>query len=109
MLFLNLITNAIKYSKKDVPPRIEIKSQETEGEYIYTVTDNGIGIDMQFKDKIFEVFQRLHTRDKYSGTGIGLANCARIAELHKGKIWVESEINKGSIFTFTIKKVLNND
>lgn len=77
MLFLNLITNAIKYRKEDVSPVIEINVKQTAAQYTYTVTDNGIGIDMKFKDKIFEVFQRLHTDDKYSGTGIGLANCTR--------------------------------
>ncbi len=105
MLFLNLITNAIKYRKETVAPQIKIDFEEGKDEYTYTVIDNGIGIDMQFKDKIFEIFQRLHTNDQYSGTGIGLANCKRIVELHKGEIWVSSEVDKGSKFLFTIKKI----
>lgn len=109
MLFSNLITNAIKYRKDNISPKIEIVFEETAKEYMYSVIDNGIGIDMQFKDKIFEIFQRLHTNDQYSGTGIGLANCTRIAELHKGSIWVESEIDKGSNFSFTIKKGLKDE
>ncbi len=108
MLFLNLITNAIKYRKETVAPEITIEFEEGKDEYTYAVIDNGIGIDMQFKDKIFEIFQRLHTNDQYSGTGIGLANCKRIVELHKGEIWVRSEVGKGSKFLFTIKKDLIN-
>ena len=107
MLMLNLITNAIKYCKET--PVIHIKAEETSTQYKYFVVDNGIGIDMQYKDRIFEIFKRLHTIDQYSGTGIGLANCSRIVELHKGKIWVQSEENKGSTFIFTIKKGLKDE
>ncbi|WP_103071328.1 sensor histidine kinase [Aquimarina sediminis] len=109
MLFLNLICNAIKYRKDTIVPQIRIEFEEGTYEYTYAVIDNGIGIDMKFRHKIFEVFQRLHTNDHYSGTGIGLANCKRIVELHKGEIWVRSEINKGSTFLFTIKKNLINE
>jgi len=109
MLFSNLITNSIKYRKETEKPIINIEVTENTSEYIYSITDNGIGIDMVYKDKIFEVFQRLHTKEQYSGTGIGLANCYRIVELHNGKIWVNSEVNSGSKFSFTInKKIINN-
>jgi len=108
MLLSNLITNAIKYRKVTQNPVIKIEVTQNLLEYTYSVTDNGIGIDMQYKDKIFEVFHRLHTNDKYSGTGIGLANCYRIAELHNGKIWVNSEKNTGSKFSFTINKGLQD-
>lgn len=104
MLFTNLIVNAIKYGKAHIPPQINIKCEENRNEYTYTVSDNGIGIDMRFKDKIFDVFQRLHTNDQYSGTGIGLANCKKVVELHKGSIWVNSKVGEGSEFSFTIKK-----
>ncbi len=108
-LLLNLITNAIKYRKEDESPVITINSKETKDYYHFSVADNGIGFNMQHKDKIFDIFQRLHTRDQYAGTGIGLATCKRIVELHKGEIWVESEEGKGSTFFFTIYKHLKND
>lgn len=90
-LFQNLIGNAIKF-KNNRTPEIEINAKKKNDEWIIFVKDNGIGIDMKYANKIFEVFQRLHTRDEYSGTGIGLAICKRIIERHNGKIWIESEI-----------------
>ncbi len=108
-LMLNLITNAIKYRKDSVDPVITIKVKETKDYYHFSVADNGIGFDMKHKNKIFDIFQRLHTRDQYSGTGIGLATCKRVVELHKGKIWVESEEGKGSTFYFTISKHLKDE
>ena len=100
-LFLNLISNALKYRSAQ-PPRIRIAA-EREGDYcVLTVTDNGIGIDPKYHDRIFGLFKRLHNREEYPGTGIGLAICRRIVETAGGKIWVESESGKGATFTFTL-------
>lgn len=105
-LFQNLITNAIKYHQQRIKPIVIIDSKEQADEYKFSVEDNGIGIDEQYFDKIFEVFQRLHTRDKYYGTGIGLSYCKKIVEIHNGKIWLDSEVGKGTTFYFTISKNL---
>ena len=101
-LFQNLISNAIKFRKLDARMKIYISCEKVSNNYLFSVSDNGIGMELQFKDRIFEVFQRLHTRDEYSGTGIGLAICKKIVERHGGQIWVESEFGKGSTFYFTI-------
>lgn len=107
-LFQNLISNAIKFRKKNRNIEIYISYQKVSDNYIFSVSDNGIGIDPQFKNRIFEVFQRLHTRDEYSGTGIGLAICKKIVERHGGQIWVESKYGNGSTFYFTIKSNLKD-
>jgi PAS domain S-box-containing protein len=99
-LFQNLISNAIKFSPDD--PRISITSEINENEYWFIIKDNGLGIEPQYFERIFQIFQRLQPREKYDGTGIGLAICKRIVERHGGKIWLESEPNKGSTFFFTI-------
>lgn len=106
-LFQNIISNAIKFRKTDEDMKIHISCEKVSTNYIFSVSDSGIGIEPQFKDRIFEVFQRLHTRDEYSGTGIGLAVCKKIVERHGGQIWVESELGKGSNFYFTIRSNLN--
>jgi len=105
-LFQNLISNAIKFKKSDEPPEIHISFIKYKNGYknVFCVEDNGIGIDQQFAERIFKVFKRLHTIDEYKGTGIGLATCRRIIEYHKGHIWVESKLNKGSKFYFTLKQ-----
>ncbi len=108
-LFQNLISNSIKFQKKGVAPQVIITSKETKKEWLFSVTDNGIGIDSKSKDKIFLIFQRLHSAEEYEGSGIGLANCKKIVELHKGRIWVESEPEKGSVFNFTIPKYIIYD
>lgn len=101
-LFQNLICNAIKYRRVDVKPIIEINVTENLDNYIFSIKDNGIGIDSKFFERIFIIFQRLHKKHVYSGNGIGLAIAKSIVDKHDGKIWVESEINKGSTFFFTI-------
>jgi PAS domain S-box-containing protein len=102
-LFQNLIGNAIKFTRLE-PPKIHIGCKELPDAWQFSVQDNGIGIDEQFKDRIFIIFQRLHTRKDYAGTGIGLAICKRIVERHKGKIWFVPAPVKGTIFYFTITK-----
>ncbi|MDI6720492.1 MAG: PAS domain S-box protein [Methanomicrobiales archaeon] len=101
-VFQNLISNAIKFRKPDVPPKIHISAQEKNGMVQFSVADNGIGIEPQYFDRIFVIFQRLHRPDQYEGTGIGLAIIKRIIERHGGRIWVESEVGKGSTFHFTL-------
>lgn len=103
-LFQNLVGNALKY-RSIIPPEIRITVEESEKYFQFAVADNGIGIEKRFFDKIFIIFQRLHNKNEYSGTGIGLAICKKIIELHAGKIWVESEPGEGSIFYFTLPKV----
>lgn len=103
-VFQNLISNAIKFQAKDTPPKIVISAKESPDEWIVSVSDNGLGIDKEHSGKIFEIFRRLHSRDKYEGTGIGLAICNRVIHRHGGKIWLESEPGQGSIFHFTIPK-----
>jgi PAS domain S-box-containing protein len=102
-LFQNLIDNAIKFKSKKTP-ETHIGIEEKKTEWTFSVTDNGIGIDPQYKDRIFVIFQHLHRKEEYTGTGIGLSLCKRIVERHGGRIWVESELGKGSTFYFTIPK-----
>jgi len=100
-VFQNLIANAIKF-RGERTPDIQVGARRQEGDWLFWVRDNGIGIDPQYRDRIFVIFQRLHTRTKYPGTGIGLSICKRIVERHGGRIWVESQPGRGSTFYFTL-------
>ncbi|MBY8981892.1 MAG: substrate-binding domain-containing protein [Candidatus Lokiarchaeota archaeon] len=102
-LFENLITNAIKFHSQE-PPEIHIGVEMKSNKWIFSIKDNGIGINKNDFKRIFQIFQRLHTNEEYKGTGIGLAICKKIVEKHNGKIWVESELGKGSTFIFELQK-----
>lgn len=101
-LFQNLIGNAIKFRHVDRPCQVHLSAKQGEGKMVFAVRDNGIGIPKEAYNRIFIIFQRLHARDKYPGTGIGLAICKRIVERHGGRIWVESKVGEGSTFYFTL-------
>ncbi len=100
----NLIGNALKYQQANKIPIIKIKVEEKDKNWHFKIKDNGIGIDKEFQDKIFVIFQRLHTKQEYSGSGMGLAIVKKIIENLNGTIWVESEVNKGATFHFTLPK-----
>jgi PAS domain S-box-containing protein len=104
-LFQNLISNAIKFRKKGVVPEVKIAVQEEKKNWLFSIQDNSIGIDEKDMHKLFVIFKRLNNRDEYEGTGIGLAHCKKIVELHGGTIWAESKLGEGSTFKFTIKKL----
>ncbi len=101
-LFQNLLINAIKFRRTDVQSEVQVAARREEDQWIFSFRDNGIGIDKAHNDRIFIIFQRLHTRTEYQGSGIGLSHCKKIVELHHGKIWVESTPGKGSTFYFSI-------
>jgi light-regulated signal transduction histidine kinase (bacteriophytochrome) len=103
-LFQNLIGNAIKY-RSEKPPRIEVWAEERGDEWVFHVRDNGLGIEPRYQERIFAIFQRLHSRDAYPGTGIGLAICRRTVERFGGRIWVESQLGQGSDFCFALPKL----
>jgi len=103
MVFQNLMANAIRF-RGETPPHIHVSAAQRDREWVFSVKDNGIGIDEKYKDRIFVIFQRLHTREEYPGTGIGLAICKRIIERHGGRIWFKSQPGSGTSFFFTIPK-----
>jgi len=100
-LFQNLIGNALKFCKAE-RPIVRVQAERRGGEWAFSVADNGIGIEPQYRDRIFLLFQRLHKQSEYPGTGIGLAVCKRIVERNGGRIWLESEVGKGTTFFFTL-------
>lgn len=103
-LFKSILANAIKFRKSDIRPLIKIRAVSRDKDWLFSISDNGIGIARKYHEKVFNLFQKLHKPAQYSGTGIGLALCKKIVELHEGKIWVKSESGKGSTFYFTIPK-----
>lgn len=107
-LFQNLIANALKFHGQE-PPQVHISARRQDAEWVFAVRDNGIGMAPEQQERIFSIFQRLHHHSEYPGTGIGLAICKKIVERHGGKIWVESEVGRGSTFYFTVKEGHNED
>lgn len=101
-LFQNLIGNALKFTREGVAPEIHISAEKKDKFWIFRVKDNGIGIDMQYQDRIFIIFQRLHSKEAYEGTGIGLSLCQQIVKRHGGNIWFDSELGKGTTFMFSL-------
>jgi two-component system, chemotaxis family, sensor kinase Cph1 len=98
----NLVSNALKFRSPERQSHVKISARREVDEWVLAIEDNGIGIDSQYKDRIFVVFQRLHTRDHYPGNGIGLAICKKVVERHHGRIWFESELGRGSTFYFSL-------
>ncbi|MES2761301.1 MAG: ATP-binding protein [Bacteroidota bacterium] len=109
LVFQNLIANAIKFRNLDIEPVIHVSAKDNLNEWQFSVKDNGIGIEKEYFDRIFVIFQRLHSQKDYSGSGIGLAHCKKIVEMHGGNIFIESVPGKGSIFHFTIPKNIKSD
>lgn len=104
ILLYNLINNGLKFNNSSTP-EVEVRGMERDDHWLFTVTDNGIGIPEEYKENIFEIFRRLHAKDEYEGSGIGLAICKKIVMRHEGDIWLESQEGEGTTFFFTIKKV----
>ena len=108
LLFQNLIGNALKF-RSESPPQVHVGARREEGRWVIWVRDNGIGIDSQYFERIFQVFQRLHTREKYPGSGVGLSLCRRVVERHGGQIWVESDVGRGAAFYFSLPRSVEGD
>ncbi|MEU8264186.1 ATP-binding protein [Micromonospora sp. NPDC048999] len=104
-LFANLVSNSVKFRRPDVPPRVHVSARLVDGEWEITCRDNGIGIEPEFVDKIFVIFQRLHSKDAYPGTGIGLAIAKKIVEYHGGRVWVDTAAEEGTAIRFTLSAI----
>jgi light-regulated signal transduction histidine kinase (bacteriophytochrome) len=104
-IFQNLISNGIKFGKPTTTPRIHVSAEHAEDHWRFSIKDNGIGIDSKYRERVFVIFQRLHTRHEYPGTGIGLAMCKRIVHRHGGRIWFESSPGEGTTFYFTLPSI----
>jgi two-component system sensor histidine kinase/response regulator len=103
-LFLNLLSNATKFRRPDAAPRIAVWSEVSGDEFVFCVEDNGIGIDPQYSSQVFEPFRRVHTGSEYEGAGLGLVICRQVVEQHQGRIWIESELGRGTRFYFSLPK-----
>ena len=101
-VWTNLIANAIKYSGKVAEPCIEVNGRQDAAENVYSVRDNGVGFNMEYADKLFRVFQRLHRADEFSGTGVGLAIVQRVVARHGGRVWADGKVNGGAMFSFSL-------
>jgi light-regulated signal transduction histidine kinase (bacteriophytochrome) len=102
ILFQQLILNAIKFKKKECSPEITLAAEKLPEEWVFTVSDNGMGILKKDHEKVFGIFKQMHNHDEYEGIGMGLAYCKKIVELHGGRLWIDSTPGKGSTFKFTI-------
>lgn len=107
-VLVNLLSNAVKYSSKVEKPHVEVRSEVQGDEIIYSISDNGVGFNNQYLDKLFGVFQRLHLQSEFEGTGVGLALAKRIINKHGGRIWASGELNKGATFSFSLPIVNKN-
>lgn len=103
-VFMNLISNAIKYSRESRPPHIKVSGTTSTTEVVYVVSDNGVGFDMAYVGQLFQVFQRLHRAEDYGGTGVGLALCQRIVHRHRGRIWAEAGVGRGATFSIALPR-----
>lgn len=103
-VLFNLISNAVKYSSKAKSPAVDISAKEADSRVVISIKDNGAGFDMKYADKLFGVFQRLHSQQEFEGTGVGLAIVERIITKHEGKVWAEGKINEGAVFHFSMPK-----